>query len=576
MLKEFRTLLPFAKKYTSAYLAGLICLLVTDAGELYIPMLIKKAVDTITGGSFEPSALLHLMGIMLAAAAGIGAARFGWRFFIIGSSRRIERDLRERLFSHLLTLSPSYFSTMKTGDLMARATNDMRAVRRASGMALVAFIDGTFLSVAIIIILFSRYGKLALITILPLPFITLIILFAGKLIRKYFKGVQEGFSLLTEGVRETFSGIRVVKAFTRESFFKDTFYKLNENYKDRNMRLVRLWGFFFPLITFISGLSIMLLLVFGGIAVIHKTITAGDFTALISYLTMLRWPVMGMGFTVNMLQRGAASMARINEILDAEPGITSPLSPVPGTPKGSIEIKNLRFTFSGSKKETLSGINLTVPEGETLGILGRTGAGKSTLIRLLPRLIDPPRGTIFIGGTDILDYELSPLRSSIAFVPQDTFLFSASIKENITFSRPEADEREVQNLLKLTTLDRDLTDFPRGWDTEAGERGVTLSGGQKQRIALARALLAESPVIILDDAFSAVDTETEQNILEGFFRLRARRTNIIVSHRVSTLHRCSRIAVLEKGTIIQHGTHEELMRTPGLYREIAILQGETD
>ncbi len=575
MLKEFRTLLPFARKYVAAYLAGFVCLLVTDAGELSIPLLIKKAIDTISSGSFAPASIFHLMELLLAVAAAVGTARFGWRYFIIGSSRRIEKDLREKLFSHLLTLSTTFFGTMKTGDVMARATNDMRAVRRASGMALVAFIDGTFLSLAIIIILFTRYGKLALITILPLPVITLLILFAGRLIRNYFKGVQEGFSLLTEKVRETLSGIRVIKAFTKESYFRRSFYSLNENYKTRNMKLVRLWGFFFPLISFISGLSIMLLLVFGGTAVIQKKITPGDFTALISYLTMLRWPVMGMGFTVNMLQRGAASMARINEILTSKPDITSPPVPVPGTPKGNVEIRDLRFSFPRGGREILSGISLTLQQGETLGILGRTGAGKSTFLRLLPRLIDPPRGTVFIGGTDILDYELSALRAAIAFVPQDTFLFSAPIKENIAFSRPEAEEGKLREVTKLTTLDRDLSSFPEGWETEAGERGITLSGGQKQRIALARALLADAPIIILDDALSAVDTETENTILQGFFQKRNRRTNIIVSHRVSTLHRCSSIVVLDKGKIIQKGTHEELMASPGLYREIAILQGET-
>ncbi len=574
MFKEFKTLIPFAKKYTSAYLAGLVCLLLTDAGELYIPILIKKAIDLINSRHFELSAVGYSMGIMVFIAAGIGLARFGWRYFIIGSSRRIERDLRSGFFSHLLTLSSSYFGSIKTGDVMARATNDMRAIRRASGMALVAFIDGTFLSLAILIILFSRYGKLALITIFPLPFITLIILFAGRLIRTYFKGVQEGFSSLSEGVRETFSGIRVIKSFTKEQHFKDKFHQLNENYKNRNMRLVRLWGFFFPLINFISGLSILLLLVFGGIAVIHKTITPGDFAALISYLTMLRWPVMGMGFTVNMLQRGAASMARINEILNTKPDIVSTSTPVSRSPRGKLEIKTLQFAFPDTKRETLSSIQLTVPIGTTLGILGRTGAGKSTLLRLLPRLIDPPVHSIFIDGIDIREYELSLLRSSIGFVPQDTFLFSTTIRENITFGKPGATEEEVDRITKLTTLDRDLQSFPAGWNTEVGERGVTLSGGQKQRIALARALLADTPILILDDAFSAVDTETENSILKGFFQKRKNKTNIIVSHRVSTLHHCGAIAVLEKGSIIQQGSHEELMAQDGLYREIAVLQGD--
>lgn len=574
MFKEFKTLLPFAKKYIPSYTAGLLCLFLTDAGELYIPILIKRAMDLISSGSFELSGIGHIMGIMLGIALGIGLARFGWRFFIIGSSRRIERDLREKLFNHLLTLSPSYFSTMKTGDLMARATNDMRAIRRASGMALVAFIDGTFMSAAIMIILFTRYKLLALITIIPLPFITIIILFAGNFIRKYFKAVQEGFSLLTERVRETFSGIRVVKVFAREDFFKSKFFLVNEDYKKRNMKLVRLWGFFFPLITFISGLSIMLLLTFGGIAVIKKTITPGDFTALISYLTMLRWPVMGMGFTVNMLQRGAASMARINELLKTRADIISPPDPVTIFPGGKINIKSLEFSFPGSKQSVLSSVSMEIPEGMSLGIMGRTGSGKSTLIRLLPRLIDPPPNTITIGGKDIRDFRLSVLRSAIGFVPQDTFLFSTTIRENITFGKPESSGEEAMEAARITTILKDLKNFPKGWDTEVGERGVTLSGGQKQRIALSRALLADTPILILDDAFSSVDTETENTILKGFFEKRKNRTNIIVSHRVSTLHRCDFIVVIDEGRVIQKGTHTELMAAEGLYREIAILQGE--
>lgn len=577
MLKEFKTLIPMVKKYKFFYLAGLLCLILVDAGELYIPRLMKRVIDYISIEGFSLYFVGQIVGTIMIIALVVAIARFGWRFFIIGASRRIESDLRYKLFSHLLTLSSSFFARTKTGDLMARATNDMRAIRMASGMAFVAFIDATFLSVAILIIIFSEYPKLAAISVIPLPVITLLVLFAGKLIRRYFKAVQEGFSRLTENVQETLSGIRVIKSFARENYFQNKFFKTNEEYKNRNMRLVRLWGFFFPLINFISGISIMLLFTFGGIAVIEKSITPGDFVALISYLTMLTWPVMGMGFTVNILQRGAASLTRINEILKQEAEIKSTESPSKFISGGDITIKNLEFSYSRSEKgkndeKILEEIDLVIPKGSTLGILGRTGSGKSTFIKLLPRLLDPPAGTVFIGDNDIRNLELSELRSSIGFVPQDTFLFSSTIKENIRFGKPDAEDSKILEMAELSTISKDLNDFPDGWDTEVGERGITLSGGQKQRIAISRAMIMDPSILILDDAFSSVDTATEGKILSGFLKGRKGKTNILVSHRVSTLFHADTIIVIDKGRIIQKGTHRELYATEGFYREIAILQ----
>ncbi len=575
MLKEFKTLIPMIRKYKFFYIAGLLCLILVDAGELYIPRLMKHIIDYISTEGFSMDFLKSSVGLILIISLVVAFARFGWRFFIHGSSRRIESDLRSKLFSHLLTLSASYFEKTKTGDLMARATNDMRAIRRASGMAVVAFTDAIFLSIAILIIIFTEYPRLAGITIIPLPIITILILFVGKVIRRYFKAVQEGFSKLTENVQETLSGIRVIKSFAREEYFEQKFFKANENYKNSNMRLVRLWGFFFPVINFISGISIMLLFTFGGIAVIDKSITPGDFVALISYLAMLTWPVMGMGFTVNMLQRGAASLTRINEILNQKAEIFSPPAPQTSGSSFNVSIKNLHFTYPGKNKkqsDTLDSINLDIPEGTTIGILGRTGSGKTTLIRLLPRLIDPPPGTVFIGDKDIRDFELSDLRSSIGFVPQDTFLFSTTIKDNIIFGKPDAEDSEAMGMAVLSTISKDFKDFPLGWNTEVGERGLTLSGGQKQRISISRAMIKNPPILILDDAFSSVDTSTEEKILQRFLKIREQKTNIIVSHRVSTLHHSDIIIVIDNGRIIQKGTPGELYNKEGLYREIAILQ----
>jgi len=575
MLKEFKTLIPMVKKYKYFYIAGLICLILVDAGELYIPRIMKHIIDYISTEGFSMDFIEKSVGLILIISTAVAFARFGWRFFIHGSSRRIESDLRSKLFSHLLTLSASYFEKTKTGDLMARATNDMRAIRKATGMAVVAFTDAVFLTIAILIIIFTEYPRLAGITIIPLPIITILILFVGKLIRRYFKAVQKGFSKLTENVQETLSGIRVIKSFAREEYFEQKFFKTNENYKNSNMRLVRLWGFFFPVINFISGISIMLLFTLGGIAVIDRSISPGDFVALMSYLAMLTWPVMGMGFTVNMLQRGAASLTRINEILNQKAEIVSPGLPQKPCSSFNISIKKLNFSYRGensNQSDILNSIDMEIPEGTTVGILGRTGSGKTTLIRLLPRLIDPPPGTVFIGGRDIRDFELSELRSSIGFVPQDTFLFSTTIKDNIIFGKPKAEDSAAMKMADLSTISNDFKYFPHGWNTEVGERGLTLSGGQKQRISISRAMILDSPILILDDAFSSVDTSTEEKILKRLLEIRQHKTNILVSHRVSTLHHADIIFVIDKGKIIQKGSHSALYKLEGFYREIAILQ----
>ncbi len=572
MLKEFRTLLPLLKKYRLFYLFGLLSLLLTDAGELYIPQLIKRITNLITGGTFSLEAIGRLVLLMIGVALIVAFFRFGWRFFIHGASRRIERDLREQVFSHLLSLSSDFYQKMKTGDIMARSSNDMRAIRMASGMALVAFVDGFFLSIAILVILFAQFPRLAVVTIIPLPLITIIVLAGGKVIGQRFRLVQEGFSRLSEYVQEGLTGIRVVKSFVKESWVEEVFHKRNDDNVSRNMQLVRIWGLFFPLITFISGLSLLFLLFFGGRSVMVGDFTPGDFMAFMAYLTMLRWPVMGMGFTVNMLQRGAASLERINEILNEKPGITSPHGAISASPAGGLEVRDLNYHYSQDGPPVLEDISFTLPRGTTLGILGRTGSGKSTLVKIFPRLLDPASGTVFIGGTDIRSYDLPVLRSSIGIVPQDSFLFSATIRDNIAFGRPDAQDEEVQEAAVLSTIDRELSVFPHGWSTEVGERGVTLSGGQKQRIAISRAMLINPEILIFDDALASVDAETEEKILTAFLRTRKGRTNILVAHRVSTLQHADHIIVLDKGRIIQQGSHDELSQVPGLYRDIYRLQ----
>ena len=572
VLKEFRTLLPYMKRYTLWYIAGVVFVVLTNGGQLYIPRLIGRAIDAISGGTATGSLILELVLLIAGMAVAVAVGRIGWRVFILGAARRIEKKFRDKLFSHLLSLSSKFYGTMKTGDIMARATNDMTNVRNAAGFALVSFIDGLFMTAAILIIMFSRYPRLALITILPTPVLSIIVLGVGKVLGLRFRRVQEGFSHLSEHVQEALSGIRVLKSFVQEGHSLSKFETFNDEYRSRNMGLVRVWGLFFPIIGFLSGLTSLLLLRFGGVAVIDGTLSPGEFVAFLAYLEMLAWPMMGAGYTVNLIQRGRASLGRINQILETEPEIQSPVDAVEKVESFDLEIRNLSFTYPDTEMQVLTDISLRVPEGSTLGILGRTGSGKSTLIRLLPRLLDAPKGTVFVGGRDVHEYDLAVLRSSIGMVPQDTFLFSATIRENIGFGNPDLPDEAIRAAAELSTIDRDVRELSKGLDTEVGERGVTLSGGQKQRAAISRAAVVDPPILVFDDALSAVDVETEERILGAFFEERRGKTNIIISHRVSTLQEADQIIVIEEGRITHQGSHQELISKGGLYREIYELQ----
>jgi ATP-binding cassette subfamily B multidrug efflux pump len=574
MLREFRTLLPYMRRYWPRYLAGLLFLVLADAGQLYLPQLVRRAVDLVASGGFSLAGLVPPVLLAIATAGLIALGRFFWRFFINGSSRRIENELRERLFAHLQALSTTFYGKSKTGDLMAHMTNDMNAIRMATGMAFVSFVDGFFMTLAILVILLAQNPRLALLSISPLPVLTVGVILFGKIVGEKFKSVQEGFSAMSDLAQESIAGIRVLKIFVQEQAFGRRFADRNRDYSDRNLSLAKTFGFFFPAVGFLAGLTSLIFLLLGGRSVMEGSLSPGMFTAFFAYLQMLIWPMLGAGFTVNLLQRAGASLGRINKILAEQPDIASPPPAQArlGPPRGDIRLHRLSYVYPGTEKPVLLDLELEIPAGTIVGLLGRTGSGKSTLVNLLPRLLDPPPGTVFVDGHDVREYDLASLRSAIRVVPQDTFLFSTSIRENIAFGAEDGDTEALEKAAAISTIRRDLGNFPQGWETVVGERGITLSGGQKQRVALSRAIAAQAAIYILDDAMSSVDTETEEAILSALLpRLRGS-TVILVSHRVSTLRNADRVVVLEGGRVTQEGTPAELASIPGFYADILRLQ----
>jgi len=584
-LGEYRSLFPYFRKYSLNYAVGFFFLIVVDAAQVIIPQFIGQAVDIASSGVFEIRKVITPCAIMVGLMGVVSLGRFLWRFFIHGSSRRIETELRKKLFDHLLSLSYDYYQKNKIGDLMARATNDLDAVRESIGMGLVALVDGTMMAAAILVIIFVQDTRTAAFAVIPLPLITILILLFSDVVGKRFRRAQETYSALSDAVQETFSGIRVVKSFVKEWWFIKKFADTNDDYRDANMDLVKLFGIFFPFITFLSELTVLIVLLVGGIRVTEGLMSPGNLVALFRYLNMLIWPLMGAGFVVNMIQRGAVSLGRVNEVLKAEPLIRSPLEAVKGAslslPEAHlIELRNLTFGFS-EEIPTLDGISFSIKEGSVTGILGRTGSGKSTLIKAITRMVAVPPGTVFIKGVEASAWDLAELRKIFGVTPQDSYLFSDSIKNNIGYAveLEAGNDESLAKAASLAALDSDFLAFQDGWDTPIGERGLTLSGGQKQRTAIARSVAADREILILDDSLSAVDAETEKKILDALFELgREKRrsgfpwTMIIVSHRVSALSRADEVVVLEKGRIIEKGAPAELASSGGFYARTAALQ----
>jgi len=550
-------------------LIGLGALLIVDVLQLIIPRIVKHAIDDLTQGSIPSSHLLLYGGEVLALALGIGGFRYVWRYLLLGAARRVEKALRDRFFLHLQSLSPSYFSRTKVGDLMAHAINDIEAVRMSLSLGIVFLVDTITLGVLTIFFMIYIHPLLTLYAILPMPLITVITLLFSRTIHDRFEVLQKTFASLTERVRESIAGIRVVKAYVLEEEEKAKLSLLSQDYIQKNVNVTKVWGMFFPLILFFSNLSMVIVLYLGGRLTIFQSISTGDFVAFMSYLGLLAWPMMALGWAINVIQRGAASMGRLNKIFEEAPEISDgPEATSSGELKGRIELKGLTFSAGNGGAPILQDIQLTIPEGERIVIVGRTGSGKTVLCNLLARLLESPQGALFIDGTEIHCIPLKGLRRSIGYVPQDTFLFSETIRENIAFGRTEAKDREIEEAARIAQIYDEIMEFPEGMDTVIGEKGITLSGGQRQRVAIARALLMNPPIFILDDALSSVDIQTEERILEGLEKFLQGKTTILITHRIAPLRKADRIVVLDEGRVVETGTHTTLLARGGIYANL--------
>ena len=572
-MKSYRTLWPYFVRHRLRILLGLAALISVDLLQLLIPRVIKFAVDHLTDMTATPS-LLALAGVIVALLAlGIGVFRYIWRRLILGFSRIVEEDLRNRLYAKLLALSPAWFLSRGTGDIMAHATNDLEGVRMASGFGLVALVDSLGLGLAAVIFMLWIDPGLTALALLPMPLVTILTRrLSGTMFSRYL-GVQQLFGRMTEQVREYLAGIRVVQAHVREDLIIEEMDRIGRQYVSDNIRLTLVAGSMFPLMLMFTNMSLAVVFYFGGRLAIFGEISPGDFVAFISYLNLLTWPMMALGWVVNLVQRGAASLERINRVLDEEPDIRDPADPVePEDIQGGLAVSHLTFHYEGREERVLDDLSLDLPAGRISALVGRTGSGKTTLLNLLPRLFEPPDGTIRLDGTDVKKMSLAALRGAMGYVPQDGYVFSGTVAENLAFGRPGASEEELAAAARAAELDEDIRAFPGGYRTELGERGLRLSGGQRQRLALARALVLDPPLLILDDTLSAVDAATEERILNNLARLRAGRTTVIVAHRLTSLKIADIIHVIERGRLIESGRHEELCCGDGYYARLHRLQ----
>lgn len=569
-MQSFQFILQYVKRHRLRYFAGIITLFVVDFANIFIPKLTGAITDGLASHTFAWTDIRSCLAAVLILGITLSVGRFLWRYFLFGASRAIEKELRNDMFAHLEKMSVEYYNEHKTGDLMTRFTSDLGAVRMAIGPAVICVFDASVMTVMVIFqMMYYVNVQLTLLAVLPMLLICFGEIYYGKIMHRRFLARQQAVSDLTDFVQESFSGVRIIKAFVRERAELYAFLRQNGNAMDKNLRVAKLQAIVMPLLDVIIGLSTLVTLIYGGYLALLGDITLGRFVAFHQYVNMLVWPMIACGDAIHMFSQGGASVGRIREVFEEQPEIFDKKEvSAPASIDGRITFSHLTFTHRGQNEPTLRDLNLDVPAGTTLAIIGRTGNGKSTLVNLLLHLYNTESGMIFIDGTDINDIPLKTLREHIAYVPQDNFLFSDTLKSNIAFGAADEDMDAIVQATRAACIHDSIVQFPDGYETVVGERGVTLSGGQKQRSSIARALLKNAPILILDDALSAVDTDTEEHILHNLKENRAGKTTILIAHRISTIQHADLILVLEDGAAAEIGNHDSLMEADGIYREM--------
>jgi ATP-binding cassette subfamily B multidrug efflux pump len=560
----------YVMKYKWFYIFGVLILLLVDYMQLFIPKIIGMVTDGIKDGSMASEGIITMVMTLIGVTLVMALSRIGWRYCIIGSSKKIERDLRADLFEKWVELDAQYFNAHKTGNLMAYATNDLNAIRMMVGPGVITIFDAVIMTFLVIgQMAFDINLQLTLVAIIPMPFIAWGSYYFGKIIKRRFKIKQEAFALLSDKVQEAFSGIKVIKSFVQEYYDLKGFDVIAEDNYDKNLKLAKLSAFLNPLVIFLVGTSLLISIGYGGYLTMVNEITIGEFVAFNQYILMLSWPMQAIAMGINTFAQGSASVKRIDEVLQVQAVVqdeegAKALEQV----EGNIKLSHLNFNFPDNNQQGLIDVNLDIKKGETLAILGRTGSGKSTLVNLLLRIYNAPEGSIYIDGKDIMKATVQSVREHIAYVPQDNFLFSDTIASNIAFGADHLTKEQIEEAARKADVHRNIMDFPEQYDTVVGERGTTLSGGQKQRVSIARALILDAPILILDDSLSAVDTKTEELILENLKEVREGKTNIIIAHRISTVRHADHIVVLEEGRVAEHGNHESLLEMQGIYADM--------